>query len=193
MHETDESGKGIRLRTSARRTPRGQSGVRKICLPSGKRESRMLGELSIFTHPSIPEVPQPMFNFNSAASVMCDLNESSFLTSEMEALCAYFARSRDCETISQRSRRPSGHPHRHIRDRTILRPVFAILLALPLVRPICDAGSDHPISLSHRRRSTVDRLSQADPEAAIESSCRPGPHANTAKPFAVLGRRTYHL
>src|ERR1700693_3518582 len=76
MHETDESGKGIRFRTSARRTLRGQSGVRKIHLPSGKRESRTLGELSIFTHPSIPEVPQPMFNFSSAALAICEFNRN---------------------------------------------------------------------------------------------------------------------
>src|SRR5208283_296574 len=93
MQETDESGKGMRLRTSARRTSRGQSGVRKIRRPKGKRESRMLGELSIFTHPLTPEVPQPMFNFSSPASVMYRSTEISFLL-ETGTMLRYLACSK---------------------------------------------------------------------------------------------------
>src|SRR5450631_2029609 len=75
MHETDESGKGIRLRTSARRMSRGQRGVRKICRPRGNRESRIVGELSMLTQPSMPEIPQPIFNLSSAAAAAaCGFN-----------------------------------------------------------------------------------------------------------------------
>src|SRR5271166_1490290 len=93
MHDTDESGYGIRLRTSMRRTSGGHSGVRKMRFPNGKRESKMLGELSIFTHPSIPDVPQPMFNFSSAASVMCRRTEISFLL-ETGTMLRYLACSK---------------------------------------------------------------------------------------------------
>src|SRR5882672_3588594 len=71
MYETDESANGMRLRTSARRTSGGQSGVWKIRRPKGRRESRIVGELSIFTQPEIPEVPQPIFSFSSDAAAMC--------------------------------------------------------------------------------------------------------------------------
>jgi hypothetical protein len=58
----------------------------------------MLGELSMFTHPSIPDVPQPMFNFNSAATVMCGFYRNSLadlenrdigrLSRRLAALCS---------------------------------------------------------------------------------------------------------
>jgi hypothetical protein len=49
-----------------RRTSRGQSGVRKIFRPQGKRASKMVGELSMFTHPGNPEVPLPKLSFKFA-------------------------------------------------------------------------------------------------------------------------------
>src|SRR6266850_1560701 len=62
----------MRLRTSARRTSGGQSGVRKIRRPKGSRASRTVGELSMLTQPGIPDVPQPTFNFSSVEADMCE-------------------------------------------------------------------------------------------------------------------------